>query len=256
MQAVDYALARDSSSSDGWMALGYLLGFRHPRTLDGVLEAMRRSTMLDPRNAEAWHQYGSWLSSVGRFDETIDAMGRALLIEPSRPVSYLQRAQVHEIEHRDRQAAIDYDSAIAADPEFYAAYFQRTWVRLRAGDITGARADAEAALRWSPPSELYYGLAPLAAVAARTGDTAAARQFMARAVAPYALRHAGPLVIQVFVFGFVATGQISEALDWLERAEPKGALLWWNLLYPALDALRGNPRFERVLAASRPPGAR
>lgn len=256
MQAADYALARDSSSSDGWMARGYLLGFRYPHTLDGVLDAMRRATVLDPRNAEAWHQYGSWLTSVGRFDEALDALSHALVIEPGRPVSYLQRGQVYEIRRQDRQAVVDYDSSIAVDPEFYAAYFQRTWVRLRAGDVVGARADAEAALRWSPPTEQYYGLASMAAVAARTGDSAAARQYMARAVAPHAGRRPGPLVVQVFVFGFAATGQISEGLDWLERAEPKGALLWWNLLYPAIDPLRGLLRFERILAASRPPEAR
>jgi hypothetical protein len=62
-------------------------------------------------------------------------------------------------------------------------------------------------------------------------------------------------VVQVLAFGFVATGDRVAALEWIERAEPRGALLWWNLLYPALDPLRGDPQFQRLVAASRPPGA-
>ncbi len=256
MRAADLALRLDSTSGDGWMARGYLLGFRHPRTLEGVLEALQRSTVLEPRNAEAWHQYGSWLAAVGRWEEAIGAMQRALALEPGRAVSFMQEGQVFEITRRDADAARAYDSAITADPEFYAAYFQRTWTRLRAGDAAGARSDAEAALRHSPPGEEYYGLAPLAAVAAYVGDTVTARQFMARAAAPYTNRRPGPLVVQVLAFGFAAAGEWASALDWIERAEPRGALLWWNLLYPAFDALRTDPRFQRALAESRPPGAR
>jgi serine/threonine-protein kinase len=255
LRAADQALRLDSASGDGWMARGYLLGYRHPRTLEGVLESLERATVLEPRNAEAWHQYGSWLTAVGRFEESMEAMRQAHALEPARAVTWLQRAQVLEIQRRDAEAGRAYDSAVAADPEFYAAYFQRTWIRLRAGDLTGARSDAEAALRFSPPSEQYYGLAPLAAVAAYAGDTVTARQLMTRAAAPFLGRRPGPLVVQVLAFGFVATGDRVAALEWIERAEPRGALLWWNLLYPALDPLRGDPQFQRLVAASRPPGA-
>jgi serine/threonine-protein kinase len=256
MRAADLALRLDSTSSDGWMARGYLLGFRHPRTLDGVLEALKRATQLEPTNAEAWHQYASWLTGVGEFDVALDGLRRARMIEPSRAVTWLQQAQVLEIQRQDAAARQSYDSAIAIDPEFYAAYFQRTWVRLRAGDLAGARSDAEAALRFSPPGEEYYGLAPMAAVAAYGGDTVSARQFMARAVIPYAGQSAPPLVVEVLAFGFTATGDRDSALAWIERARPRGALMWWNMLFPALDTLRGDPRFQRMLDANRSPVTR
>jgi serine/threonine-protein kinase len=256
MRAADLALQLDSLSSDGWMARGYLLGFRHPRTLDGVLEALKRATELGPTNAEAWHQYASWLTGVGEFDAGLVALQRARTIEPGRAVTWLQEAQVLEILRRDAEALKSYDSAIVADPEFYAAYFQRTWIRLRAGDLAGARADAEAALRFTPSGEEYYGLAPMAAVAAYSGDSAAARQFMARAVIPYAGQQAPPLVVEVLAFGFTATGDRESALVWLDRARPRGALMWWNMLFPAFDTLRADSRFQRTLEANRPPGAR
>jgi TolB-like protein/tetratricopeptide (TPR) repeat protein len=256
IRAADRALGLDGSSSDGWMARGYLASFLNPRTLEGVLQALERSTTLDSRNAEAWHQYASWLAVSGRLEEGVAAAQRSLVIEPGRPVSYLQMGQVLEIMRRDAEAGRAYDSALAADPEFYAAYFQRTWIRLRAGDVGGARADAEAALRYSPPGEEYYGLAALTAVAAHTGDSATARSLMARATAPLANRSLGPVLAATVVYGLVSAGQLDEAIAFIERADPLGALLWINLLFPAIDPLRADPRFQRIMADIRPPGAR
>jgi hypothetical protein len=35
-----------------------------------------------------------------------------------------------------------------------------------------------------------------------------------------------------------------------------GTLLWWALQFRQFDALRSEPRFQRVIDESRPPGAR
>ena len=254
-RAANRALALDSLSADGWVARGYLRSFRDPRAMDGVIPALERATLLDPRNAEAWHQYGSFLSNAGRLEEAKAAMRRALALEPGRPVSWLQLGNDLEVLGRDVEARAAYDSVTANDPGFYAAYAFRTWVRLRAGDVAGAQADAEAALRYSPPSETYYGSAPLAAVAAYRGDTAAARRIMAEAVAPFVTRTMGPLVAQMLAFGLVAAGQFAEALTILERTEPRGALLWLSMRFPAFEPVRHLERFQRLLDATRPPGA-
>jgi TolB-like protein/Tfp pilus assembly protein PilF len=256
-RAADRALALDSSSSDAWMAKGYLLSFRYPRTLDGVLPAMERATTLDPRNAEAWHQYSSWLATVGRLDESLTTSRRALALEPGRAVTFLNTAAALELMgHREAEALVEYDSAVSADPEFYAAYAFRAFLRLRMGDTAGARADAQAALRTSPPSEQYYGLAPLAAVAARSGDSAEARRLTDRMVAPFTTRSTGPLVAQMMAFGLAGVGRQQAAIDMLARGEPRGALLWISMQFPALDALRADPRYQRLLADVRPPAAR
>ena len=111
-------------------------------------------------------------------------------------------------------------------------------------------------MRYSPPSEAYYGLAPLAAVEAYSGDTASARRRMAQAVIPFVGRPVPPGVVQVLAFGFTASGDRDSALAWIERGRPRGALMWWSLLYPALESLHGDPRFQRLLEENRPPQAR
>ncbi len=256
LRAADHALALDSMSGDAWLAKGYMLAFVHPRTLEGVLEALERATSLEPRNAEAWHQYSSWLSALGRNDEAIAAERRALALEPARAIGYLNLGQVFEILRRDAEAEQAYDSAIAIDQEFYSTYAGRGFVRLRHGNITGARDDAAAALRYSPGSEEYYGLSLQAAVAAASGDTAQARQLTARALAPFASGAPAVFAAQIIAMGLAATGERDRALDLLERSEPKGAVLWFLMQFPELDALHSDPRYQRVLAASRPPTAR
>ena len=52
----------------------------------------------------------------------------------------------------------------------------------------------------------------------------------------------------------LAVGDTAEALDRLERASPSPEF-WAALQRPEFDALHGNPRYERLLAAVRPPGA-
>jgi len=256
MRAADRALTLDSASGDGWLARGYLLAFLHPRTLDGVLEAMGRATALEPRNAEAWHQLSSWLGTVGRYDESIAAERRALALEPVRPIAYLNLGGIYEVLHRDGDAELAYDTALAIDPEFYSTYELRGFVRLRRGNLAGAHEDAAASLRYSPVGEEYYGLSLQAAVAAAAGDTVQARQLLARTVALFDGRVPGVFAVQAIAAGLVAAGERARALDMLERSEPKGGVLWFELQFPALDPLRSDPRFQRVLEQSRPPGAR
>jgi TolB-like protein/Flp pilus assembly protein TadD len=254
--AADQALALDSTLADGWMARGVLLYVRNPRTLDGAMASLQRAPQSDPRNAEAWHQYAFMLSMVGRYEESIVAFRRALALEPRRAISWAEMADAYDKLHRDGEALTAYDSSVAVDAEFYSGYSMRTWVHLRLGDHAAARADAVAARRLSPVGEEYYGLAPQAAVAAADGDTVLARQLMDQALAPFATRPMGPVPALILVAGLVSAGQQDLALHWIERIEPRGALLWWALQFRQFDPLRGEPRFQRVNDESRPPGAR
>src|SRR3989442_4814372 len=87
------ALRRDSTSSDAWIARGYLLAFANPRTMDGSVRAFQRSIALDPRNAEAHHQYGSILNWLGRSDEAHREQHVALALDPGRAISFLPLAR-------------------------------------------------------------------------------------------------------------------------------------------------------------------
>src|SRR5256886_14648774 len=128
-----------------------------------------------------------------------------------------------------------------------ASAFSRRWralARLAAGDVRGAREDAELANRLQPGDIVMENV--LATVLARAGDSAQARALVAHW--PGRTEH------WLIMAALVAVGDTAAALDRLERASPV-PYLWAALRRPEFDALHGNPRYERLLTALRPAGA-
>ncbi len=236
------ALRRDSTSSDAWMARGYLLAFANPRTMGGSVQAFQRSIALDPKNAEAHHQYGSILNWLGRYDEADREQHVALALDPGRAITFVDLAWTHV---RDTKLAMALtDSAVALDP---ASAFSRRWralARLWGGDVRGAQQDAELANRLQPGDIVMESV--LATVLAHAGDSARARALMAH----WPGRNEHWLVMAALV----AVGDTAAALDRLEHASPV-PYLWAGLRRPEFDALHGNSRYDRLLAALRPEGA-
>ena len=251
--AADRALALDSSSSDGWTARGYLLAHRYPRTLDGVVPALRRATQLDPANPEAWHQYGLWLALSGNLADGIVAMEHALQIEPARVATLTNLGHWFYLRvGRPADARRALDSALAISPWLATAHTYRAFDRLRDGDVAGALADAEDAGRLSPPGEEYYGYSALAAVRAAAGDTAQARRLNARALTIFANRPLTVVAGDIVAAGLALSGQREEAIATLERIDPRGALLYNTLVSGLYANIQDDPRVQRLIAESRP----
>ena len=249
--AADDALRQDSGSSDAWMARGLMLVYRNPRTYEGVTLAFERAIALDPANAEAYHTYGSRLRDLGYDSAAVAMYHRALALEPERARTLMTLAETHWLNRRWGEARRWLDSALALDPGYAEAYFDRAVLRLHFGKSEAARTDAETVVRLIPGNR--EAEAVLAVVEANTGDTANARKRIDRLLHTRATPELeeGQFVIQALD----ALGQRAQALDVLERLRPRGVQLWSDLLFPEFDALRSNPRFQRVVAESRPPGA-
>ncbi|MBK8006001.1 MAG: protein kinase [Gemmatimonadetes bacterium] len=192
LRAADRALALDSATADAWVVRGGLLAMRDPIHRTGVMPALERAVALEPRNAEVQHQVAAQLLFSGHFDEAAAAFRRSLALERGRPVTWEDMGLALELLGQDSAASAAMDSALAVDTNYFAAYASRSRLRLRAGDRAGARADAEAALRHSPPGEEAWGLGPLAMVRAAEGDTAGARDLLARALALFERRPSVP----------------------------------------------------------------
>jgi len=250
--AADRALRRDSTSADAWMARGFLLSFRNPRTFAGVEDAFRHATALDPLNAEAYHQYGMTLLWLGRDSSAAEMYRRALILEPERPITLFNLARLR-MRRGDYRPAIRWlDSALIVDPAADYAYVLRALAHLRLGEQSEARADGETGVRlgagYRVPGEAVLVLTELAA-----GDTAGARARLGRLAAEIGAP-GGPSVTDAAWVGraFVALGEPARALDLLEQVRPRGARLWYYLESREFDAVRANPRFRRLVEESRP----
>jgi len=250
--AADRALQQDSTSADAWMARGFLLSFQNPRTFAGVREALLRALALDPRNAEAHHQYGMALLWLGRDSAAADMYRRALQLEPERPITMFNLGRVAARGARYAEARRWADSALSIDPGADYAYVLRAIAEFRLGRPAEARADAETAARLRAGFRVP-GEAVLALVELQAADTSAARKRIERLERE--IRSAGNHTTTDAAWvgrALVALHEPDRALELLERVRPRGARLWYYLRAPEFDAIRSNPRFAQLVAESAP----
>jgi TolB-like protein len=259
LAATDAILARDSAVADAWLARGFLLVFRHPRTLDGVTEAFRRAIALDSLNAEVWQQWGWVLQVMGDDSGGARAYRRAQGLDPDRAVAYSATAwYVALLGRRYREALALTDSALARDRAAYYVFPYRAQAWLAIGDTAMARADAITARRLAPPGYEWMAEGALAMVDAQGPAPARARaRDTARRLESAVAASGQPSFVEASWLGalLAALGETERALALLERAKPHGAALWLELRMPAFDALRADPRFRRLVEDTRPPSA-
>jgi serine/threonine protein kinase/tetratricopeptide (TPR) repeat protein len=257
--AADRALRQDSATSDAWIARGWLLSFKNPRTFEGVRAALQRSITLDPRNAEAYHLSGVALMRLGDAAGAAAAFRHALDIDPERAIT-LENLGFNNLAWRRYHEALPWlDSALVVDSTFYFAYRDRARARLHLGDVDGARADAQAALRFAPAESRYVAQGVLASVEAVAGNSLVGRArvegVLHGIISSAATSGVHPRQAQALGMALVAVGELDQAMDLLERASPRGAQLWFYLMGPEFDPIRSHPRFQRLVEESRPPGA-
>jgi TolB-like protein len=244
-RAVDAALRQDSSSSDAWMIRGSLLAMRHPRTYDGVRAAFERALAIEPGNAEAHHLFALELRYLGEDSAAIAEYHNALRIEPGRAVSLQGIGSVLFAARRHAEALQWFDSTLTVDPAYYLGYLRRARVRMQLGVIAEARRDAETAIRLGAGDELAEAV--LAMIEARSGDTVAARTRLDRALrqAPH-LERPSPSESLVGA-ALAAVGDHERAIALLERVQPRGIQLRFELRAPEFDVIRADARFQRLL---------
>jgi TolB-like protein/Tfp pilus assembly protein PilF len=254
-QAARQALAIDSASGDAWMVQAMSLVFRNPRTYDGVLAAFERGVAAEPRNAEMLHQFAGYAASLGDGARAERLWRQALALEPERPITLDNLANFIAKARRYDEARRLFDSALQYDPRSHYVRAEFAWLLLAMGDTASARAQADSAGATSLDERVL--MAPLRAVlAARHGDTATARGILEALERELPPNLQDMWRIAYIAAGWAEAGDAGHALDLLERVEPRGIGMAYELRKPALDPLRAQPRFQRLVQETEPPRPR
>ena len=240
--AITRAFRYDSLSSDAWLAAAFQgpAGSRQRRT------ALERAITLDLENVEAHHLLGVTLTVSGQLEAAALELGRALEIEPERPITLGWLGLVAISRNAFTEARRWLDSALAVSPAFAGAYTTRAVVSLALGDTARARADARTAVRlggdgWAEAE------AATAVIEAATGEQAAARQRIRRVLGSDLSGHATEAEAKVwFAAALALASDTLAALDVLERP-PRSYELPVLAPLPVFDVLRAQPRFQRLL---------
>jgi len=251
--AADSALRQDSTSSDAWMARAYVLAMSGTRTTAPAIAAFERAIALDPRNAEAYHQYGWVLMGLERDSASAEANLRALELDPARFATMLNLAALRTVQRRYDEGLRWMDSALSGEPGLAYLYAWRALSRLTVGRASEARLDAELAIRLG---SLAYGEAALAAVEAHEGDVVSARRRV-NSVLREGVDSLRPHSREALFIGLalVALNERERAIQLFERVRPRDWQLAYRLRYAGLDPIRADPRFQRLVKEARPSDA-
>ena len=242
---VDRALLADSATADAWTGRAIFERVRDPRLYAGAIRAHERAIKVAPRSADARQEYAITLLRMGRDQAAEAQLRQALGFERDRAVSLRLLAELEYLARRYVNACALVNASIGADSYDPLAYALRARVRMHMDEFRDAFSDAETARRlssaaWGEALEFYVN------AYSREFDAAKAD---ARRLSNAKLKAGSTLGVRDAVYlslGLTALGTRDKAFDALSRARPRGAELRSALRDPGFDAIRSDPRFDKV----------
>ena len=234
------ALALDAECGPALLTLGIAQHLRG--NLAETVRLLKRAQQADPNDADTlwWLVWiGAW--NTGQTREAMQAARRLVEVDPGSPLSHGSVAFVHFVEGR-------FDEALAASEGQPVDLWWR-WTRALFLVSVGRDAEALSVLEPVEPEEGFYVARDYALLLkfALKGE----RHRFPEVLRPELVRMAElDACTAVFLaMDYSLAGDTDAALDWLEKAVPRG---YFN--YPFLRMhdrctapLRGHPRFERLL---------
>ena len=231
------ALELDNSLAEAHAALGFVLLY-WDWDWSAAESELKRAIELKPSYVVGHHWYAEYLSAMGRHDQAIAEIKRAQELDPLSPLMLAIGGEVCNYAHRYDQAIQQCRKALELDLNYALAH------RNLARALHGKRMYEEAASEYVKADRAWGNAYPL--------DLALAQALRGkRDEALKILREQSSqskLDPETAVLVYLTLGEKQEALKWLEEAYEKhdAYAAFWNVS-PALDPLRSEPRFQRIL---------
>jgi TolB-like protein/Flp pilus assembly protein TadD/tRNA A-37 threonylcarbamoyl transferase component Bud32 len=235
------ALAIDDSLAEAHTSLAFV-HWVYDWDWDAASREFQRALELDPDYTTALDWYAYFLASRKRFDEAIQHITRAQQIDPVSLSITTDVGEIHYWAGRYQPAVEQLRGVLQIEPDFPMARNILGLTYLKMGRTTDAVAELEAAER------LASGPRMLSTLAFGYGMSGSARR--ARTTTETLERLSAGRYVSAFSLGvaYLGAGDPDRALAELERAfaerEDTMAVI---AVYPLLDSLRGNPRFQDLL---------
>ena len=239
--ATTRALALDPDLADAHASLAHLR--LHEWNWAAAEHEFRLAIDLDPGRAPTYHWYALALTTVGRVGEAVEAMRKAVELDP---LSLRMNADLGMALF----AARDYDRAIQQEvktlglaPNLSTAHWIQSMAYEQKGMLAEAEREVQKALALQADDPNY--LASLARVQALTGRSKDARAVIAK-IEGQAAKEAG---LEFFVaLGYTALPDKAKAFEWLEKSlDRREGSIRYLKVDPRLDVLRSDARYAALL---------
>ena len=199
--------------------------------------AYERALALASGNATVVRASSAFLAEMGRFDEGISGLRRAVALDPLDRRSHHSLGFALSLARHYEEALAAYTDSISLDPAFKPTYAVRGITYYLLGDLQNARTSCESTTYWV--SEWC-----LAIVYDKLGRHADAEAELAQ------LKASGDAVAYQYAAIYAQWGNRAKALEWLETAmrlrDPGLVFLKTSAL---MDPLRKEPRFQAIMRA-------
>ena len=243
---VDRALALDPESAEAQTARADLK-FYYDWDWNGADHAYQRAIDFNVSSERALTQYSRYLAAAGRLKDAVEYAVRAREIDPlsSSSASTLALAYLFS---RDYAAALRAtDDAQRLSPGSSGVRIIRSRILAASGATDEALTSAREALNLST-GPFPGWRAHVISLEARLGPRDAALA-AAQSLAGELQRSKERMGPEHFAYIYLGLSDVTKALDLFEQAvDERSVDVLWLAVDPRVDSLRGEPRFERVLA--------
>jgi len=240
--AAEKALEIDDTLAEAHASMGWIRTF-HDWDWAAAENEFRRALDLNPNYATGHEWYAVHLGNIGRLDEAIAEVKRALELDPLSLI-------INAIEGLAYTWSRQYDKAIdkcrktlEMDPNFLLAYLFQAWAYAAKGMWEETITSAQKAVTLS--GEGPFALWTLGIAYAMSGQENQALKMLDRLDELSKQRYVSPYCKAMI---YVGLGDMDQAFDYLEKAylERESFMATINTL-PFFDNVRSDPRFKALL---------
>jgi serine/threonine protein kinase/Flp pilus assembly protein TadD len=208
----------------------------------------KRAVELSPNFANAWDGLGFYYKATGQHEAAIRACQRAQELEPLSLFITLSHAWAYYFARQYDRALEQGRKTLDMDPNFGFAYWHRGMVYLQQKKYNDAITAFRKAINLSGTAVTFISY--LGCAHARLGKHREARQMIAQLESLSKRQYVSSYFVAMIHLGL---GDLDRAFEWLEKAyEERSGFLAFIKVEPMLDALRGDARFEKLVAKMSP----
>jgi TolB-like protein len=240
------ALELDNELADAHRKLGWIK-WVYDYDYDTAESEALLATELDPTSAAAWQSYGQILSVMGRDEEAVGALQRAIELDPVDPTILSDFSLILLMARRYREALDAANTAIELDPDFWPGYSNAAEASFLLGnhdDGIGLYEQARA-LEDSP-----WNQGALGTLHGFAGNREQTLMILEELLEMRSRRYVSP---SVFANVYMSLDSLDAAIDWLIRAaeiRDPGVNLW-QIRSQFFDGLRDHRRYPELLSVLR-----
>jgi eukaryotic-like serine/threonine-protein kinase len=240
-EAAGEALQLDGELAEAHAALGWVKHFNWEWA--AAEREFKLAIERNPNHANGHLFYAGFLASSGRLEEGIAEVNRAQELDPFSLAISAQRGFILENARRYDEAIEQLRRVIAVDPNRYPAYWYLGHTYAASGRFNEAIAASENAAALSGRSPGALGFLGLAYGLAGRKDEA--NKVLKELLDLQRRRYVSPPALANVYIGL---GNHDQAFFWLEKAyQDRSNYMAWLKVYPLLDPLRSDPRFDDLL---------